>query len=94
MAARKTVDVATLLTMVNNICRYSVDESKGVRQGAMNVLEQVLHDTGNYKGFRYLCTDEMEPGYTAGINSEYGKPLPNDYELRFNGCDNTRVQYF
>jgi hypothetical protein len=91
--SRKTFNVEELKEMVNNMCRFSADEHVGVRQGAMNVLEEVLHRTGNYHGFRYLAPHEMEAGYSVGINTdEHGIAL-NDFGLRFAGTDNTRVQY-
>ena len=92
--ARKTVDIEVLKEMVNNMCRFSVNESKGIRQGAMNVLEEVLHSSGNYKGFRYLYQDEMEAGYSFGINQKTTDPIVEDYTERFANSDNTRVMYF
>lgn len=93
MNKRKTYEVEKLLTMVNDICRYSINESKEIRQGAMNVLEAVLHETGNYRGFRYLREDEMEAGYSVGINCDDHNIALNDYGLRFAGTDSTRVEY-
>jgi hypothetical protein len=92
--ARKTVDIEVLKKYVNDICKFSMNESRDIRQGAMNVLEEVLHTTGNYKGFRYLCPDEMEAGMTVGINSKYGSPAETmTYDERFKDTDNTRVEY-
>jgi hypothetical protein len=91
--SRKTFNVEELKEMVNSMCRFSIDDSKGIRQGAINVLEAVLHETGNYHGFRYLRADEMEAGYSVGINTdEHGIAL-NDFGLRFADTDDTRVQY-
>ncbi len=91
--SRKTFSVEELKDMVNGVCRFSIDDSKDIRQGAMNVLEEVLHRTGNYHGFRYLAPHEMEAGYSFGINMGSDGSLSNDYELRFADTDNTRVQY-
>lgn len=93
MAKRKTFDVAELVDMVNDICRFSINDSKEHRQGAMSVVEEVLHRTGNYKGFRYLMPYEMEAGYTSGINVDDDGQICRDYEKRFADTDNTRVQY-
>ena len=92
--SRKTYEVEKMLKMVNDMCRYSVNESKAIRQGAMNVLEAVLHETGNYRGFRYLRKDEMEAGYTVGINCYDSGEVVSDFELRFLDTDNTRVEYY
>lgn len=56
----------------------------------MNVLEAVLHRTGNYKGFRYLRLGECSGN--PGINCDSNGPLP-DYDFRFKDTDRTRVQY-
>lgn len=88
--ARKTFSVDALRDMVNQMCKDSVPESQGIRQGAMLVLEQVLHDTGNYKGFRYLLEGECTG--QPGVNYLNGLPHP-DYQKRFENTDPTRVQY-
>ena len=90
MAKRKTINVSELTEMVNSICKNSDPDMYDVRQGAINVLDAVLHKTGNYKGFRYLLADEVfgEPG----VNYVDGKPHP-DYILRFRNTDRTRVEY-
>jgi hypothetical protein len=87
--ARKTYDVEALVELVNGICKDSEPGAKDVRQGAMNVLEAVLHRTGNYKGFRFLI-----PGECAGAPGVWyrdGKLV--DFPERFEGTDRTRVQY-
>ena len=91
MSKRKTVAVSELITMVNSICKDSQSDRSDVRQGAMNVLESVLHSTGNYKGFRYLLAGEC--GGAPGVIYEGNMPHP-DIELRFKGTDRTRVEYY
>ena len=91
MAKRKTFNVSELVDMVNGICRHSAPEVAERRQGAMNVLETVLHETGNYKGFRYLLKDECKGN--PGVNYLGNMPHP-DPELRFKDTDRTRVMYF
>jgi hypothetical protein len=90
MSARKTYPVEALVEMVNDICKYTAPGDVGLRLGAMNVLERVLHVTGNYKGFRYLLKGECEG--RPGVNYDCNGPLP-DHELRFKDTDRTRVQY-
>ena len=97
VAKRRTVRVADLVDMVNNICKDSAENHRDIRQGAMNVLESVLHSTGNYYGFRYLLKDEVEDG-EPGVNydvNECGVMVPHpDHEKRFANTDCTRVMYY
>jgi len=88
--ARKTIDVEDLVNTVNHILRSHVGSAEK-RQGMMNVVEYVLHKTGNYKGFRYLMSDEVPAGELPGIRYENGEILP--YPARFENTDSTRVQY-
>lgn len=92
MAKRKTFNVSDLVDTVNQMLVESKADAQERRQGAMNVLEQVLHSTGNYKGFRYLLADEIAEGQ-PGVNYLNGVPHP-DPELRFANTDRTRVVYF
>ena len=51
--ARKTVEVGTLLYRLN----YFLKNDKGTpdeREVMCTFVEGILHDTGNYEGFRYL----------------------------------------
>lgn len=95
--ARKTFEVNQLILQVNDMCKESTC-SPDVRQGMMNLLENVLHETGNYRGFRYLLQDQVPAGEKPGVNydvSENGTMVPHpDYEKRFANTDRTRVYYF
>ena len=91
MAKRKTFSVSELTDMVNGICKNSAADRGDVRQGAMNVLEAVLHETGNYRGFRSLLEGECEGN--PGVRYLGNVPHP-DFELRFKDTDRTRVMYF
>lgn len=56
---RKTAAVGTLLHRLNRF--LASDESTPEEREVMAAfVEGVLHDTGNYLGFRYLDTDEVE----------------------------------
>lgn len=88
--ARKTFNVDQLVALVNGICKDSAPDRADVRQGAMNVLEAVLHETGNYRGFRYLLEGECTGN--PGVRYLGGVPDP-DYVARFKDTDRTRVQY-
>lgn len=89
--SRKTFNVSDLVDTVNAMLKNSDPDRADIRQGAMNVLEQVLHDSGNYKGFRYLLN--MECKGMPGVNYLGNMPHP-DYEKRFENTDRTRVMYF
>lgn len=90
MAKRKTFDVAELVNLVNGICKDSDPEYAERRQGAMNVLECILHQTGNYKGFRYLMNGQCSGN--PGVRYKDGNIL--DYPARFEDTDRTRVMYY
>lgn len=55
--ANKTVKVADILEYVNTVLERDIinDEVKG---GLCSVIERVLMDTGNYKGFGYNVSGE------------------------------------
>ena len=94
--ARKTISVSELTDTVNTCLKDSAPDAKDIRQGMMNMLEHVLHTTGNYKGFRYLLQNECEgqPGVNYDVN-ERGVMVPHpDIGKRFANTDRTRVMYF
>jgi hypothetical protein len=98
MARRKTMNVEDLRNYANNQLSTSIryERQKHMienidaefRKGVMAMIESVLMDTGNYKGFRYLAVDEVPAGCTPGIRRDRGA------EKQFDGTDNTRVRYF
>jgi hypothetical protein len=89
--ARKTFDVNQVVLKVNEMLAISTC-SPEVRQGAMNVLETVLHETGNYRGFRYLLQGEVPAGELPGVNYKDGQLC--DMPERFENTDRTRAYYF
>lgn len=56
---RKTIEVETLREMTNHFLANQ-NTNADERQGVADMFESVLHQTGNYKGYRYLDTDEIE----------------------------------
>ena len=84
--ARKTVAVADLREWVNFQLGTSTS-SPSFRMGLQSVIEQVLHGTGNYRGFRYLIESEVPSGEKPGIRAI-------DSSDKFWNTDNTRVYYF
>lgn len=95
--ARKTVEVERLRKFVNNFCRSSEAADVQMRQGMTFMLEEVLHETGNYRGFRYLLDTEVPPGSRPGVNyadNGFGARIPHpDYNLRFDNTDDTRIEF-
>ena len=95
--ARKTVEVSKLVEMVNAMLLTSTNtfgDTKMVRQGAMNMLESVLHDTGNYRGFRQLRPSEVPAGELPGIAVECVDGTSMDQRFPAGKVDSTRVHYF
>ena len=105
--SRKTFIIAELVKTVNNSLATSIC-TPDVRQGMMNMLEDVLHKSGNYNGFQYLNKHDVPGGHKPGINTHYepkatggsvlmiGKQTYDEapFEARFANTDRTRVCYF
>jgi hypothetical protein len=94
--ARKTVEVEVLKQTVNKILATmagSAPSDARYRAGMMALLEDVLHNTGNYHGFQYLGLHEVPAGNKPGINMGPDGHVSNNYELRFADTDDTRVVY-
>jgi len=89
--SRKTVSVEWLKTQVNASLRAkhtTVEE----RQGMISLMDRVLHETGNWRGFRHLRLKEVpedaKPGIWCYVD---GEPLP--FPDRFIDTDETRREY-
>lgn len=79
--SRKTISVEAVKALVNRRLD-ALDTSKEQRRELGHLLESVLHQTGNYKGFRYLPSEHAEePPYAPGTT--HLKP----------GYDDTRRSY-
>ena len=86
------LSVQFIVEHANQILRNSDADRVKQREGVQTLVESILHDSDNYKGFRYLLADEVADG-VPGINYLDGVPHP-DYEKRFANTDRTRVMYF
>jgi len=89
--ARKNIEVAAVKNMFNETLRTSYPDDRRIRERLQYMLEKLLHETGNYKGFRYLLASECDGD--PGIIYQDGQPH-YDYRLRFAGTDPTRVEYY
>jgi hypothetical protein len=89
-----TVKVTDLIEMINISLRDTGNDQQQYRAGIMSVIETVLHNTKNYKGFRYLTKVELAQGFVPGINTTEEGQVVLEYESRFANTDPTRVKYF
>lgn len=85
MAKTKTFKVADLKNKINHRLAHG-DDSPEVRLELCGLLESILHDTGNYKGFNYVAW--LEGGCDRWHRD--GKP---EHTSRYLG-DETRRFYF
>jgi hypothetical protein len=88
---RKTIAVSSVKEKINGIILNSEDNQKEVRESLGLLLEEILMETKNYKGFKYLTKKDMELSYsgtTVGINDDQ-----KDKTL-FEGTDHTRICYY
>ncbi len=95
--SRKTCSVEHVKNQVNISLKNSSDSycPKAQRQGMMNVLEMILHESGNYRGFRYLLLHEVPEAALPGMVVN-GTVENTPFEVRFaeGTVDKTRVEYF
>jgi len=63
---RQTMNVKKLLDEVNERNRVSTCDSK-VREGWNSILEYILMQTGNYRGFGYMDAARVPKGELPGI---------------------------
>jgi len=91
--SKKTVSVGRLLEKANNTLANSVPELVEYRKGIASFISDVLHETGNYKGFGYLPS---ETNIHGGFYGESGRVcffvaenLRADYEKAANERKNS-----
>jgi hypothetical protein len=60
MAANKTTSIAKLLLKVNNFLS-NPNTSKDGRRAMSLMIEDVLHESGNYRGFSILEDSDISP---------------------------------
>lgn len=92
--SRKTFNIAKLKTIINNQILHGADDDIAGRQALIVTIEGVLHESGNYCGFQYLDSTSMQfshHGTTVGINDHNAD---DDWKVKFDGADRTRVKYF
>ena len=90
MSKRKTINVAEVRYTVNHILATAIhddDKHRQYRMGMILLLEDILMQTGNYKGYSYLTQDEIIPDCRPGVRYENGKS-------NFVDTDDTRRNYY
>ena len=88
--------VARLNKMLKNHDLQDLDSTQGkaYREGICAAIEQLLFETGQYQGFRYIDKKEAIKPYAFGC--DYSK-ITNKVEEQvaaFEGADSTRRQYY
>ena len=73
----KTFSVDVLKKMVNNSNRTGT-QSALERQGHNSLLESILHQTGNYRGFGYLHVEDVPAGEKPGVAFDNGTIFPDE----------------
>jgi hypothetical protein len=92
---KKTFNVNEYRTMVNEILAKSTC-SADMRQGMITMLEEILHQTGNYRGFNYLMQNQVPAGEKPGIfvnSSGLIEATPIEKLFDRDSTDSTRVYY-
>lgn len=85
----KSIKIMEVVRMANQMLLNSHDDLTGERKGIIALLEQILNETENYRGFGYLDASRMKAsdlGARPGIIREEGK----DHVYP----DKTRVSYY
>lgn len=60
--SRKTINVAKMLYWANfQLARQDEVADQAYKQGICDMIEHILHDTGNYRGFGYHQSEGFEP---------------------------------
>ena len=60
--SRKTINVAKMLYWANfQLARQDEIADQAYKQGVCDMIEHILHDTGNYRGFGYHQSEGFEP---------------------------------
>jgi hypothetical protein len=82
MARRLTFDIRLFVDNINRKLSQSTCTAEQ-RRGMISVAEDVLHNSGNYAGFRYLRVGEVPTGHLPGIQTleEYQNGGGNDPEV-------------
>ena len=88
---RKTIEISRLIEKSNEFFLNTADDMEFERRSLIVFILDILQETGNYNGFRYLSAEDM-------VKSDNGKSVGIIFEkngnVNLNGCDNTRIHIF
>ena len=69
---KKTTTVRTMLDYANvQLGRTDMHVTKEYKVGICCMIEKILHDTGNYKGFMFIDNDDSETGTLGYYSRQY-----------------------
>jgi hypothetical protein len=85
---RKTIEVDYLINEINEFLATDTS-SREARKSMLHLLERVLHNTKNYRGFTYLGENDVPAGQLPGISGKFG----DRFRFPEGKTDNTRVRY-
>ena len=84
----KTVKINLIKDTANRMLKDSPNDSVDYRQGIISVMDAILMETKNYRGFRYLDAGDVAPGYSVGVHIDKETHV-HDFE----NTDRTRIQF-
>lgn len=59
---RKTIEVKAIVERANSLFLNSAEEMRDSRKAVQAFVADILHATGNYRGFSYLYASQMAQG--------------------------------
>ncbi len=85
---RTTIEVSAIKDEINRRLRDTAPHMTAERRALASILEHILHETGNYRGFNY---NEWSPGpgYAQWVADGSPSPTPHQYF-----GDMSRVHYY
>ena len=92
---KKTFNVDAYRTMINHFLKVSTC-SVDMRHGMITMLEAILFQTGNYKGFQYLMQNQVPADQKPGIYVNFTgliESTPVDERFDRGLTDATRIRY-
>jgi hypothetical protein len=90
---KKSIKVEDILHSLNWQLANQHEHHNGGRAAMMMLVEDILHTTGNYRGFRYLEQHEVPNDCKPGIQPKTHEGPDTDNNYRFLDTDPTRVRY-
>ena len=87
--SRKTVEVGKMLRMANSFLAAE-NTTADEREGVCALMEAILFETGNYRGYRYLDTDQIEGNGSRRFYFPSGK-IVDDHDAELRNVNRIRV---